>query len=205
MTVLLLIRHAENDYVKKGLLAGRLPGVNLNEKGQQQARQLADKLGGKAIIGIYSSPLERARQTAEPIAQSLNLQVIIREGLIEVDFGEWQGKKLKALARLKAWKVVQFFPSLARFPGGESFQEAQLRVCQEIQWIANQHQEKEVVACVMHADGIRLALAYFLGMPLDAFQRLSAAPASISALQINPIGARILSINYDISFNLPDK
>ena len=104
MTVILFIRHGENDYVKKGRLAGRLPGVHLNKKGQMQAQAVADRLCKVPIKAVYSSPLERTMETAEPLAKALGLEVIQRPGLVELDFGEWQDKKLKGLSRLR-WFV----------------------------------------------------------------------------------------------------
>ena len=203
MALFLLVRHGENEYVKQGRLAGRIPGVHLNEKGHAQAQAVAEKLSGAPVKAIYSSPLERTLETAEPIAKALNLEVIQRPGLMEVDFGGWQGKKLKGLSRLKLWKVVQGAPSRMRFPSGESFAEAQFRICQELDALAAQHEPKDMVICVSHSDLIKLAVAFYLGMPLDLFQRLHVAPASITALQIGEMGSHLLTLNYDISFTLP--
>lgn len=206
MPTLLLIRHSENEYVKKGRLAGRLPGVYLNEKGRAQASAVAETIAQKMteapVRAVYSSPLERTMETAEPIAKALGLEVIPREGLIETDFGEWQNKTLKGLRRLKLWRVVQHTPSMMRFPGGESFAEAQRRICQEIEALCQQHEPKDVIVCVTHADPIKLAVAYYIGMPLDTFQRLSVAPASLTALHIGETGSHLLNLNYDLSFNL---
>jgi probable phosphomutase (TIGR03848 family) len=182
MPVILLIRHGENDYVKKNRLAGRLPGVHLNQNGQKQAQALAENLVGAPVKAVYSSPLERALETAAPIGQVLGLEVQLRDGLIEVDFGDWQDQRIKALSRTKLWKIVQGAPSRMRFPNGETFADAQHRIIQELEAIAGCHEPKDMVACVTHSDPIKLAVAYFLGMPLDTFQRLSVAPASISAL-----------------------
>lgn len=203
MPFLLLIRHAENEYVKKGRLAGRLPGVHLNDKGRQQAQAVAEKLKGAPIQALYSSPMERAQETAAPIAEALELEVITREGLIETDYGEWQNKTLKGLARLKLWRVLQNKPSLFRFPGGESFSEAQHRITQEIEAICVDHDPKHVIACVSHADPIKLAVAYYAGMPLDSFQRLVIGPASITALSINQGSSHLVTLNYGLSFSLP--
>jgi probable phosphomutase (TIGR03848 family) len=203
MPVFMLIRHGENDYVKKGLMAGRLPGVHLNKNGLKQAQEVADKLAGAPVKAIYSSPLERALETAEPIARSVSLDVIPRPGLIEVDIGEWQNQSLKRLSRQKIWKIVGNAPSRMQFPGGESFAEAQIRICNEISLLSRQHEPKDLVICVSHADPIRLAVAYFLGLPLDLFQRLIVAPASITALEIREAGSRLLTLNYEISFTLP--
>jgi len=206
MPILLLVRHGENDYVKKKRLAGRLPGVHLNETGYQQAQTvahtLASRLKAASIQSIFSSPLERTMETAEPIAEALDVPIVERPGLIETDFGDWQGKTLKDLARRKLWKVVQKNPSLMRFPGGESFAETQTRICSEIEILRSEHRENDVIICVSHSDPIKLAVAYYLGLPLDLFQRLTIAPASITTLLINESGSRLLNLNIDFSLTI---
>jgi len=203
MAFILLIRHGENDFVKKGRIAGRLAGVHLNDTGRQQAEENAMRLADAPVRAIYSSPLERALETAQPIASRLELEIIPRPGLIELDMGEWGGKKVKGLSRLKIWRMVQFQPSRMRFPGGESFSEAQLRICRELESLAENHAEDDLIVCVSHSDPIKLAVAYFLGLPIDSFQRLQIAPASITAMQLNRSGFRLLTLNYEISFSLP--
>jgi probable phosphoglycerate mutase len=203
MPVILLIRHGENDYVKKHRLAGRLPGVHLNANGRQQAQALAEKLGAAPIKAVYSSPLERAMETAAPLAQALGLEIQPRPGLIEVDFGEWQDQRLKALSRTKLWKVIQGAPSRMRFPGGEAVADAQHRICRELEEIAASSEPKDIVVCVSHSDPIKLAVAYFIGLPLDNFQRLSVAPASITGLYLGEASSHLLSLNYEISISLP--
>ncbi len=203
MPVILLIRHGENDYVKEGRLAGRMPGIHLNENGRKQAQAVAEQLSTAPLKAVYSSPLERAIETAKPIAGALQLEVAIREGLLETDYGSWQGKTLKSLHRRKLWRIVQNAPSMARFPEGESFADCQVRVISEIEQLSNQHKPKEMFACVFHADPIKLAVAYYLGMPLDNFQRLTVAPASITALHIGETGGSLLTLNYDLSLNFP--
>jgi len=203
MTVFLLIRHGENDYVKKGKMAGRLPGVHLNQRGLEQASAVAEKLAGAPIKALYSSPLERAMETAQPLSQALAIPVIPRPGLIELDVGEWQDQSLSRLRRQKLWRVALQSPSRMQFPGGESFAEAQQRICRELQELSRSYETGDRVICVSHADPIRLAVAYFLGLPLDLFQRLSAAPASITALEISEAGSKLLTLNYQTSFTLP--
>jgi probable phosphomutase (TIGR03848 family) len=203
MPIFLLIRHGENEYTKTGRLAGRMPGVHLNEKGRAQAQALAEKIAGAPVKAIYSSPLERALETAKPIAETLGLEIIQREGLLETDIGEWQGKKLKGLSRLKAWRAVQHAPSMVRFPGGESFAQTQHRIVQEIETLRRQHEEKDLLVCVSHSDPIKLAVAYYLGLPLDLFQRLQISTASITALLTGETGSSLLTINYDLSFTFP--
>jgi probable phosphoglycerate mutase len=203
MPVFLLIRHGMNDYVKKGLLAGRTPGVHLNDKGRAQAQTLAEKLSAAPIKAIYSSPMERAMETAEPIAKALNLEVVALPGLLETDCGEWVGQSLKSLRRLKAWRVVQSTPSVFRFPGGESFEEVQHRFVSELLGLAARHDPKDIVICVSHGDPIKLAIAYFIGLPLDNFQRLGVNTATITALHIGEGGSFLMSLNYDFSFIFP--
>ncbi|GAP08646.1 MAG TPA: phosphoglycerate mutase [Anaerolinea thermolimosa] len=186
MTTLILIRHGENDFVGKRL-AGRLPDVHLNERGQQQALALAQALAGAPVRAIYSSPLERARETAAPLAEMMGLEVLIEPGLNEIDAGQWQGRFLRQLRRLKAWKAVQNQPATFRFPQGETFAEAQARAVEALQRIAERHPD-ELVACFTHADVIRLVTAYFLNMPLDSFQRLGADTASITVVHLGKDG-----------------
>ena len=201
MPIVLLIRHGENDHVKKGRIAGRTPGVHLNESGRLQAQALADRLKDAPIKAIYSSPLERAMETATPLAQALDLEVIPRPGLIETDIGDWAGKTVKSLSRLKIWRAVQFTPSRVNFPGGEAFRDSQFRICQELEVLAAQHDPKDLIACFSHADPIKMAVAYYLGMPLDTFQRLMVSTCSITALMIGEHGCRLLNLNFDPSLN----
>ncbi|MCC6148069.1 MAG: MSMEG_4193 family putative phosphomutase [Anaerolineaceae bacterium] len=200
MITLLLIRHGENDLVGKGL-AGRLPAVHLNAKGREQAQTLADNLAGAPICAIYSSPLERAIETAQPLAERLGIGIKIRPELIEVDYGEWQGKTFKQLQRLKLWKTVQAHPAEVRFPNGESLTEAQMRAGKEIESLVQFHKSKDVIACFTHADVIRLSAAYFLGLNLDYFQRLSVFPASVTTLAFQEEMVRVLQLNQVFSLD----
>ncbi len=203
MPLILLIRHGENDYVKKGKLAGRLPDIHLNEKGRQQAQAVAERLKDAPLKAVYSSPLERAIETAQPLAEKRGLEVILRPGLQETDYGEWQDQSLKKLGRQKSWKLVQSAPSLWRFPGGESFAECQRRFCAELEEIVHQHDPKDMVAVIAHADPIKLAVAYFIGLPLDNFQRLGVSPGSITALFYSDAGCHLHSLNYTVEPNAP--
>jgi broad specificity phosphatase PhoE len=142
-------------------------------------------------------------ETASPIASALGLEPILRPGLIEVDFGEWEDKKLKKLRQKKLWKLVQGAPSRARFPGGESFFEAQHRICREIDSLVALHEPMDLIVCVSHSDMIKLAVAYYIGLPIDMFQRLHIAPASVTALYLGEQGSGLLTLNYEFSFTLP--
>ena len=205
MTTILLIRHAENEYVSKGRLAGRLPGIHLNENGKQQADQLAINLSKAPIKAIYSSPLERCLETAQPLADALGLNIIPKDGLLEIDFGEWQDRTLKQLRRRKLWKTVQGNPARMQFPNGETFINAQMRIINELEKINGIYKLQDLVACFSHADLIRLAIAHYIGTPLDLFQRIAIAPASVSTLFLGGFGARIINVNTALSFNIPEK
>ncbi|MEJ5201537.1 MAG: histidine phosphatase family protein [Anaerolineales bacterium] len=194
MAIILLIRHGENDFTGKRLI-GRQPGIGLNEKGRQQAMALAEWLLDAPIKAIYSSPLERAVQTAQPLAHLKNLDVKINPALIEVDYGECQGKTFKQLHRTKLWKAIHANPAGAVFPGGEALAGVQERVVRELQALAATFEPVDVIACFSHADVIRLAVAYFLRMPLGEFQRLSISTGSITVLYLNSDKARVTHIN----------
>jgi probable phosphoglycerate mutase len=196
MPIVMLIRHGENDYVKKARLAGRKPGVHLNEKGRAQAKNLASALAKTKLNAVYASPLERTMETAQPIAETHKLEVIPREGLMEVDVGKWQDRTLKQVARQKLWKVVQNHPSQARFPEGESFVDAQHRIITEIETLCDMHKAKDMFVCVGHSDMIKLAAAYYLGTPLDLFQRIIVQPGSITTLHIATGGIRGINLNH---------
>jgi probable phosphomutase (TIGR03848 family) len=194
MTLVYLIRHGENDLVGKKL-AGRMPGVHLNKRGRRQAESIVGRLAGIPITGVFSSPLERAIETAEPLANVHGLSVQVSQGLLEMDYASWQGKTFPQLRRLKSWKTVQEAPHTFRFPGGESFREAQTRASTEIMRISSVCGPDECAACFSHADIIRLALANFLNMQLKDFQRLVIHTASISALSFESGAVRVIYIN----------
>lgn len=201
MTLLLLIRHGENEYTHKGKLAGHLPNVHLNERGQQQAQALGEALKEVPIAAIYSSPLERAQETAAPIAAARRLEVQTEAGLLETNVGKWQGRSLAALRLTKNWKVIQHAPSRAQFPEGETFYECQTRIVTALDAILKKHKPKDIVACVFHADPIKLAVAYYLGMPLDHFQRLGCDTGSVTALFIGEMGTNLMKLNQRPPFD----
>jgi broad specificity phosphatase PhoE len=195
MAIFLLIRHGENDYFLQKRLPGRLPGIHLNEKGKAQAQTLAESLAKKSIKAVYSSPMERAFETAEPLARALNLPVQIHQGLNELNCGDWQGKTFKQLGRLNAWKVVQESPSLARFPGGGTFLETQQHICSALLEIQSSFADKDLVACFSHCDTIQLGVSFFLGMPLDNFRHIGVEVASITTLYLGKEKPFLASLN----------
>lgn len=196
MTLVYLVRHGHNQYVEKGKLAGRLPGVHLSERGRAQADKLGQLLAEARLKAVYASPLDRAMETAQPIAAAAGLSVTPTDGLLEMDCGTWENKTLKALHRRKLWPIVQTAPSRARFPEGESFLEAQARIVAELEKLRHRHhQKKAVIACVFHSDPIKLAIAHYLGLPIDMFQRIVVEPASISILALGSKHVRLLRLN----------
>ena len=205
MPLLLLIRHGENEYVKTGKLAGRLPEVHLNERGQKQAAELAEALKQVPLKAIYSSPLERALETAGPLADGRKLEIQLRPELMDNDIGAWQGRSIKQLRRTKKWKVVQQAPSRFTFPEGESFLQTQTRVASCLDQIAASHKPKDIVAVVFHADPIKLAVTHYLGMPLDHFQRLACDTCSVTVLYLSETGAHLIKLNQKPPFDLMPK
>ena len=202
MPLLLLIRHGENDYSKKGRLAGRLPDVHLNERGQKQAEELAQAFASIPLKAIYSSPLERAMETASPIAKACGLKVIQEPGLLEADVGEWQGRSIRKLALTKYWRVIQRAPSRAGHPGGESFVQTQTRIVSALEALCARYKSRDMIACVFHADPIKLAVAHFVGLPLDHFQRLACDTASVTMLVVHETGAHLIWLNHRPPFDL---
>jgi probable phosphoglycerate mutase len=202
MPLLLLIRHGENEFVKTGKLPGHLPGIHLNERGQKQARALGEALKDIPLKAIYSSPLERAIETAEPVATSHQLEIVQEPGLRDANVGKWEGKSLKVLRLTNAWKVVQHSPSRFQFPEGESFMDLQTRIVNALENIVKKHNKpKDIIAVVFHADPIKLAVAHFLGLPLDHFQRLSCDTGSVSALYVGEMGANLIKLNQRPPFD----
>jgi probable phosphomutase (TIGR03848 family) len=193
VTLLLLIRHGANDWVH-GRLAGWTPGVHLNDDGRSQAAATATRLATLPIDAIYTSPLDRTVETAQAIAGPRGMPLRLVEGLGEVKYGEWQGAELKELYKHELWPGVQFYPSGTRFPGGETLGEAQMRMVATLDGLRAQH-PKGIFAVVSHADIIKLALAYYVGMHIDLFQRLEISPCSVSAIFFTPMGPRLLAYN----------
>jgi probable phosphomutase (TIGR03848 family) len=193
MTTLLLVRHGHTDAAGKRL-TGRAPGVHLNELGRRQAERLVERLDGVRIDTIVSSPLERCRETAAPLAKARGRAVDVGRAWIEVGYGEWTGRSISQLRRTKLWRRVMFAPSNVRFPGGESLLEVQGRAVDATLDIAARHARGTVVV-VSHADVIRLLVAHLAGMHVDHLQRLSIDTGSITAVSISDGFPRLLTVN----------
>jgi probable phosphoglycerate mutase len=192
--LVLYVRHGETATTGK-LLPGRTPGLHLSDTGRQQAEAAAARiLELKRVDAVYASSLERARETAAPIAAGRKLRVTVDRGLLECDFGEWTGAELKKLMKLPEWRTVQSYPSGFRFPGGESFLEMQDRMVVTVQRLAQQHLGG-VVVCVSHADPIKAAVAHALGTHLDLFQRIVISTCSITAITYGAGAPIVLTVN----------
>jgi len=204
MALLILIRHGETDYVGNRL-AGHLPDIHLNQKGKQQAAVLSKKLAGLPINAIYSSPLERTMETAEPLAKLKGLPIRVLPALTEINVGDWQGKSIPALRRLELWRGTHEEPANFSFPNGESFKNRQQVIVTTLEKLIRNTSTRSVIACVSHGDPIKLSLAYFLGLDLNNFQRIAIDPASASFVYFTGSRVRLGPINLvdDIVFDRP--
>ena len=188
-----MVRHGTTPTTGK-VLPGRARGLSLADAGRQEAERVAEHFRSLEIDAVYSSPLERARETAAPIAAALGQQVVTERGLLECDFGDWTGAELSALRKLPGWKTIQRFPSGFRFPSGESFVELQARVQQAVLSLCERHPGKAIVA-VSHADCIKAVVALALGVPLDLFQRIVIGPCSSTVVAYGAEGPVVLAVN----------
>ncbi|HEX7332531.1 MAG TPA: histidine phosphatase family protein [Pyrinomonadaceae bacterium] len=193
MTTFFLIRHASCSGLGHKLW-GRSPGVCLNEKGKFQAQQLAQRFNGIKLQALYSSPLERALETADTLAQNMKLDVKKNYALNEIDYGDWTGKTFEILSTDERWRRYNARRSTTIIPGGESFLDVQNRIVKELDVLSRQHTNARV-ALVSHADIIRAAVAYFTATPIDMIERLEISPCSVSVLGLDEESATLLTIN----------
>jgi probable phosphomutase (TIGR03848 family) len=194
LTTILLVRHGQTPTTGK-VLPGRAKGLHLADEGHRQAELAATRIAElKKVDAVYSSPLERAKETAAPISKARELTTRIDRGLLECDFGDWTGAELKKLMKLPEWQTVQRAPSMFRFPGGESFTEMQTRMVSTLDRLRDRHPGGTIV-CVSHADTIKAAVAHALGTHLDLFQRIVISPASVTAITWGPGGPAVLAVN----------
>lgn len=198
MKIVVLLRHGHSAANAKNLLTGRLPGVGLSSEGKKQALDLIGRIGGEKIEHLHLSPIERCQLTIDPWLRSKNSNSLLtsqlHDGFSELDFGQWSGEKLSTLRRKHLWKSVQNEPSKVRFPGGESFKEAQKRSVVAMEEIRTK-KGNGVHLVVSHSDTIKLILAHYLSMKLDAFQRLSINPATFSILNFDKSTVRVGAVN----------
>jgi probable phosphoglycerate mutase len=193
VTTFFLVRHAERD-TGPDLLPGRAAGIRLTERGRGQAERVSVVLAARGIDGIVSSPLERALETADPLAKATGLRVEIASGFNEFDFGAWTGRRASELDRDPLWRQFNCLRSMTRTPGGEVAGEVQARFVAELLRLHDANPDGRV-ACFSHADPIRFALVHFLGAPLDFFDRIEIDLGSITTLTIAGWGTRVVRLN----------
>ena len=212
MATLILLRHGRSTANNEGVLAGRTPGVVLDEQGQAQAEALVERLAQLPLAALVSSPLQRCQQTLAPLAQARGLEITVDDRFVEVDYGEWTGRELRKLGKESLWKVVQAHPSAAVFPGGEGLAALQARAVAAVrEWdakLATEHGPQVLWVVCTHGDIIKAVLADALGMHLDGFQRIVANPGSISAVSYTetlPFVQRINDSGGDLQSLVPPK
>ncbi|HEY2896121.1 MAG TPA: histidine phosphatase family protein [Gemmatimonadaceae bacterium] len=194
---LYLVRHALCDGVGS-ILRGRAPGVSLNDEGREQAVWLADRLRDERVHAIYSSPLDRARETAETIAAPHRLPVCIEPALNEIDFGEWTGRTISDLQEHPRWRAFNERRGATRVPGGELMLEVQQRMIAAVDSLRERHPWGTVIA-VSHSDVIKAALAHYLRISLDHILCFEIDPASISTLDVERSRTRVIRLNDSVS------
>jgi probable phosphomutase (TIGR03848 family) len=193
-TLVLFVRHGQTPTTGASL-PGRARGLHLADEGTAQARRAAQRIGElTSVTAVYSSPMERTRETAAPIARALGVRVRRHHGLNEIDYGEWTGKKLAHLRKRNDWRKVQRYPSGFRFPGGESFAEMQSRALDAVHELVGRHPGETIVA-VSHADVIKALVASAMGTHLDLFQRIVVSPTSVTAILYTGGGPIVLTVN----------
>ncbi len=199
MATVILARHGRTQANATGVLAGRTPGVHLDELGQEQARAAAARLSGLTLAAAFTSPLERCRETASIMLAGTGTRARVARGLTECDYGDWAGRKMKDLVKEDLWKRIQAHPAGVRFPGGESMAEMSARSVHAVRdadrRLAAEHGDGAVWIAFAHGDIIKAVLADALGMHLDAFQRIVVDPASLSVVRYTPRRSYVLAMN----------
>ncbi len=191
---LYLVRHAVTAETGQRL-SGRTPGIHLSLEGQKMAALAAEHLAATKLEAIYTSPIERCRETAAAIAADRPVRPKVERAFVEADFGSWSGRTLKSLYRLKAWQGLMAGASRFRFPDGETLGEVQTRAVAAVERLASRH--KGNVAVASHADVIRAILVHYLGTPLDLIHRIDVAPASVSIVELHSSGpVRVPVVNH---------
>ena len=195
MTHFLLVRHGAHDLLTPGVICGRQPEVHLNALGNRQAEQIAERLGTMPIDAIYCSPLERALETAGPLAAKLGMAPRVAEEFNEIDVGVWTNRTLAELENIPAWQQWNAFRSGSAAPGGESMLGVQARVVRKVSELRTRH---SFVTIFTHADIIRAVLAHFLGVHLDLFLRIEIDPASASWIELHEAAVRVRLVNGNV-------
>lgn len=193
MTTFILVRHGAHDRLNR-FLDGRRPGVHLNDIGRRQAEWAAGRLASLAVDALFTSPLERTRETAEVIAGRCGLAPTIEPALEELDFGEWSGRTITELEPLEAWRQWNEARAIATTPAGDTMRAAQTRILDLID-ARRKEQPDGCFVLVGHSDPIKAALFFYLGLSLDKLHRIAVAPGSLSRVEIDGWGATVTALN----------
>ena len=199
MPTVFLVRHGRSTANTEGILAGRAPGVALDSRGAAQAAALPGRLAAVPLAALVSSPLQRCRETLQPLtAERPGIPLHVEEDVSECAYGDWTGRKLSELAGEDLMRVVQQHPSAAVFPGGESMRDMQQRSVGAVRaWDARIARDHGQAACFLvcaHGDVIKSVLADALGMHLDLFQRIAVGPCSVSVIRYTPLRPFVLRL-----------
>jgi len=212
MATVVLVRHARSTANASGVLTGRLKGVHLDDTGRGQADRAGTRLSTVPLAALVSSPLERCKETARALAagQPKPVKIVTERGLVECDYGDWQGRPLKELAREKLWKVIQSHPASVTFPSGEAMAAMSARAVAAVRrhdaLVEAEHGPQAVWAAVTHGDLVKAILADALGLHLDQFQRLHVDPSSMSVIRYASDASYVLQSNShegDLSWLAP--
>jgi probable phosphomutase (TIGR03848 family) len=210
VTTLILLRHGRSSANAAGVLAGRTPGVELDEAGKEQAERMVERLAGLPLAAVVSSPALRCEQTVAPLLAERGLTAVTEPCLAEVDYGSWTGSALKDLAKEPLWRVVQAHPSAAVFPDGEGLAAMQARAVAAVRRhdarIAAEHGPRAVWLACSHGDVIKSILADALACHLDNFQRIVVDPCSISVVhytETRPFVVRVNDLGGDVAGLVP--
>ncbi len=199
MTVILL-RHGRSTSNTAHTLAGRSEGVDLDDKGREQAQTVVTRIGDLPVKAIVRSPLLRCERTVAPLAAALGVQPVVEDRIVEVDYGSWTGRTIGELVKEPLWKVVQQQPSAAVFPDGEGLAQVQARAVAAIREhdrrLAGEHDGDVLWVACTHGDVIKAVLADALGTHLDTFQRITADPASMSVIRYTDTRPFVLHVNH---------
>ncbi len=194
MTLVVLIRHAHSSANASGVLSGRTEGVHLSPKGLVQSKELSKRLGDIGVKTLRVSPMIRCLETIKPWSTKFGIEPSVDEGLIEMDYGRWTGKKLRTLSKDPLWKKVQSKPSQVTFPDGEAMRAMQRRAMKSVGEAAAL-KGKGAVILVSHGDVIKAIIASTLGLHLDQFQKIVIDPASISIINFSENSSQLLMMN----------
>lgn len=191
-TTFYLVRHGDIDLAER--IPGRTPGLHLSSNGKKQAQRVAEMLGGIKLDAIYSSPLDRTVETATPLSRVTGLEIIKNDALLEIDFGDWTGRRFEDLESVFGWKQFHFYRNGCIIPGGELMIHVQSRMVSEIMRLRSMYQGR-AVAVFSHNDPLKSVLAYFMGVSLDLFLRITVSTGSVSVLDLCEWGGIVRCVN----------